>query len=452
MASRAEGSHSRRKKRETTPSSAAKPTSRADERLTYISYTACGGGQVYIRFPFNPWQALGLTSNSASRDAVKMAFRNKITQPQRQNRALASLANHILTSTEPRYQRLPGSDLYTIRSRDHFTIAAYGNTEELRALIGRNKSLVKESDEHGRTLLYLACKSGFYDMVKMLLQKGADINKIQRDGSTSLHAAAFFGHPLVVGLLLEYGAQSDIKNKWGQTALQESHSTTIANLITNASSDFIFSLKTKLTAEQLVSEMRPIEFKGKVIAKELIRSPNTLDPKTRRGLNTILKTWEMTWHGTQFEHIESILANGLLPAGTRGIKPPDNHFKLGETFFGIKNWAAAIFLSPSILYSAHAAYSGRVMSNKEQWSILFKVYCHPGSYKSYDPTVLSYEGMDGEPDLPEYRVPVEGDDKEVILRVESERSVVVRSLIFIRTSVLENQELNFKDTVKIFKE
>ena len=60
--------------------------------------------------------------------------------------------------------------------------------------------------------------------------------------------------------------------------------------------------------------------------------------------------------------------------------------------------------------------------------------------------------MEGEPDLPEYRVPVKGDDKEVILRVESERSVVVRSLIFIRTSVLENQELNFKDVAKIFKE
>ena len=393
MASRAEGSHSRRKKRSsgaTTPSSAAKPTSTADERPTYISYTASGGGQVYICFPINPWQALGLTSSAASRDAVKMAFRNKITQPQRQNRALASLANHILTSTEPRYQRQPGSDLYTIRRRDHFTVAAYGNTEELRTLIKRNKFLVKESDEHGRTLLYLACKSGFYDMVKMLLQNGADINNVQRDGSTSLHAAAFFGQPLVVGLLLEYGAKTDIKNKWGQTALQESHSTTITNLFTNASSDLIFSLKTKLTAKQLVSEMRPIEFKGKVIAKELIRNPNMLDPKTRRELNTILKTWEMTWHGTQFKHIESILANGLLPAGTKGIKPPDNHFKLGETFFGIKNWAAAIFLSPSILYSAHAAYSQRVMSNKEQWSILFKVYCHPGSYKSYDPTVLRY--------------------------------------------------------------
>ena len=378
-----------RRSRHTGPSSTSR-TSTTGDRATYISYTAAGGGQVYIRFPINPWEVLGLASNVASRDAVKMAFRRRITEPQRQNRALASLANHILTSTEPRYQRQPGSDFYTIRNRDHFTIAACGNTEELGVMIRRDKSLVKASDEHGRTLLYLACKSGFYDMVKMLLQKGADINKIQRDGSTSLHAAAFYGQPLVVGLLLEYGARADIKNRWGQTALEESHSADITNLIQNASSDFIFSLKTKLTTKQLVSEMRPIEFKGKVIAKELIRHPNTLDPKTRRELNTILKSWEMTWHGTRFENIESILTHGLLPAGTRGIKPPANHFKLGETFFNIPNWAAAIFLSPSMLYSAHAAYSGRVMSNKEQWCILFKVYCNPGSYKAYDPTVLRY--------------------------------------------------------------
>ena len=215
-----------------------RPPDLPKDRPTFISYTASGGGQVYIRFPINPWAVFGLT-NAASRDSVKMAFRSMITQPQRQNRALASLANHMLTSTEPRYQRLPG-DLYTIRNRDHFTIAAYGNTEELRVLIRKNKSLVKQADEHGRTLLYLACKSGFYDMVKMLLEKGAEINKIQRDGSTPLHAAAFFGQSLVVGLLLEYGAQTDIKNKWGQTALQEGHSTDITNLITNASSDLIF--------------------------------------------------------------------------------------------------------------------------------------------------------------------------------------------------------------------
>ena len=84
MASRAGG-------RRTRPSSGAtrSSTAAAKDRPTFISYTASGGGQVYIRFPINPWAVFGLT-NAASRDSVKMAFRSMITQPQRQNRALAS--------------------------------------------------------------------------------------------------------------------------------------------------------------------------------------------------------------------------------------------------------------------------------------------------------------------------------------------------------------------------
>ena len=313
---------------------------------------------------------MGLSSDAA-RGAVKKAFREKIKQPQLQDqeRALASLAKHILTSKEPRYQR-EQDNLFNLKNRDHFTVAAYGNTGELKVLIRRDNSLLETSDEHGRTLLYLACKSGFYDMVKMLLQEGADINKIQRDGSTALHVAAFYGHLHVVRLLLEYGARTDIKNNWQETALGESNSTEITNLIKDASSDFIFSAKTTFKEKQLVSGMRPIEFKGQLIAKELIRHPSRFDEKTK------------------FKHLEAILIQGLLPAGTGDIKPPPGHFRLGKTFSDIPNWAAAIFVSPSIMYSAHKAYSERVTSANENWCVLIKAYCRPESYKAYDPTVL----------------------------------------------------------------
>ena len=337
-----------------------------------------------------PWAVLGLTSNEASRESVKKAFREKTQTQQRQNRALVAVANHILTSTQPRYQRKPGYDFYTIKNRDHFVVAACGNTKELKVLVRRDPSLVKASDEHGRTLLYLACKSGFYDMVKMLLQEGADINKVQRDGSTPLHGAAYFGHILVVGLLLEYGAQTKLTNTWGQTALQESKSPDIEELIKNASSDHIFSLKTKLSEKKIVSEMRPIEFKGQHIAKELFRHPDVFDAKTRAEMKAIFKNWKLVWHGTKSKNVESILQNGLIPSGTNGIEPPSGHFRLGTKWFGVENWAAAIFVSPSILYAGHAAYSHRVVSNQQQWCVLIKAYCRPGSYKTYDPTILRY--------------------------------------------------------------
>jgi hypothetical protein len=64
---------------------------------------------------------------------------------------------------------------------------------------------------------------------------------------------------------------------------------------------------------------------------------------------------------------------------------------------------------------------------------------------------FSDEGMPDKPTLPKDRIQ-EGDDKEIILRVESARSVVVRSLVFVRASILENKEINFKEVTELFRE
>ena len=200
-----------------------------------------------------------------------------------------------------------------------------------------------------------------------------------------------------------------------------------------------------------MKSVRLIEYQGEVIAKELTRDPRSLDALTRDELNNIHNTWETAWHGTRYRYLESIIDNGLLPSGTCGIQPAEGHYKLGETHFGIQDWAAAIFLSPSILYASHVCYSERIFSESKRWCVLVKVYCKPGTFKSYDPTVFRYEPMDGEPDMPEYRIPVTEADKNVILRVESTRNVVVQSLIFVRLSFLENQNINFEQAMKLLR-
>lgn len=400
----------------------------------------------------NPWQVLGLSPN-ASREAVKAAFREKINQSSRQSRAMVSLANHILTSTVSRYQRMAGTNNFSINDyNDHFVLAASGHSKGLASKIATKKSLLQDADEHGRTLLYIACKSGFYDMCKLLLQMGAPINVRQVDGSTPLHGAAYFGHQLVVGLLLEHGAKIDVTNKWGHTALIECvPGSEMQRFIQTASTDTISSLAAKLREKRLVENVRLVEYKGNVIAKELRRDPQSLDRTTRAQWDNILRTWELTWHGTRYQNMAPIIEKGLVPAGTDGIKPPNGHFSLGKEYFGIRNWAAAIFLSPSILYAGHAAYAERVISQREQWCVLVKAYCKPSSYKAYDPTVLEYNGMEGEPNFPEFRVPVVGEDKNVLLRVESARNVVVRSLVFARLSFLEDETINFEEVKKLFK-
>ena len=146
-----------------------------------------------------------------------------------------------------------------------------------------------------------------------------------------------------------------------------------------------------------------------------------------------------------------IIKKGLLPAGTGGINPGKGHYRLGEEHFGIPNWAAAIFVSPSILYASHACYSDRISSEFQQWCVLVEVYCRPGVLKSYDPTVVQYKPMEGEPDAPECRVSVTEADKNVILRVESTRNVVVRSLIFVRLSFLANRDMNFDRALRLLR-
>lgn len=424
---------------------------RGDGRRRVATYGARGGGRVVISVPLNPWQVLGLNSSDASREAIKAAFKKKIHQPVRQNRAMVSIAHHMLTSPAGRYKRVEGTDEFVVTRRDHFMLAACGHTHELTLRIAKDGNIVERRDEHGRTLLYIASKSGFYDTCNLLLQKGAYVNEAQRDGSTPLHGAAFFGHELIVGLLLQHGAKSDIRNKWGNTAIYESATPSIRSLIQTASGDDISSLAARLKERQLVKSVRLIEYQGEVIAKELTRDPRGLDALTRDELNNIHSTWETAWHGTRYRYLESIIDKGLLPSGSSGIKPAKGHYKLGETHFGIRDWAAAIFLSPSILYASHACYSERIFSESQRWCVLVKAYCKPGSFKSYDPTVFQYEPMDGEPDMPEYRIPVTEADKNVILRVESTRSVVVQSLIFVRLSFLENQNINFEQAMKLLR-
>ena len=416
-------------------------------------YVAQGGGKVFIKEPINPWNVLGLEPG-ASREAVKMAFVEKIKQSARQKRAMVSLANHMLTSTVPnRYQQKPGTNEFFIKDCDVFVLAACGHTTALSSKIASRKSLLEETDEHNRSLLYTACKSGFYDMCKLLLQRGASINKCQVDGSTPLHAAAFFGHTLIVGLLLEYGGKINMDSRWEySTALQESTPyLDVQKLIQTASSDIISSLAAKLTERKLVMpNMRLVEFNGKVIAKELLRDPSCLDPTTRTNWDDILESWELTWHGTQYRHLESIIKKGLIPAGTDGITPPRGHISLGEVWFGTQNWAAAIFISPSILFAGHAAYAERVDSQDQKWCVLVKTYCNPNTYEPYNPSLFGYKPKDDEPANSEFRVPVTEADKNVILRVESKRNVVVRSIVFVRLSFLQDEDVKFEEVKELF--
>ncbi|KAL3124758.1 hypothetical protein niasHT_001595 [Heterodera trifolii] len=74
-------------------------------------------------------------------------------------------------------------------------------------------------DDVGQTLLNWCSAFGTSDMVIYLCDKGADPNKGQR--SSSLHYAACFGRVEIVKILLRYGANPDLQDEEGRTALDK---------------------------------------------------------------------------------------------------------------------------------------------------------------------------------------------------------------------------------------
>ena len=86
--------------------------------------------------------------------------------------------------------------------------------------------LQKPLDPNGEGLV-LAVKEGHLEVVRLLLEAGADKDAANTDGSTALFFAAQNGHLEVVRLLLEAGADKDAADTDGWTALhiaaQEGH-------------------------------------------------------------------------------------------------------------------------------------------------------------------------------------------------------------------------------------
>ncbi|MDD6069411.1 MAG: DUF1418 family protein [Clostridiales bacterium] len=84
------------------------------------------------------------------------------------------------------------------------------------------------NDGCGQTPLMMACESGSYDAVKLLLENGADVNARDYCGETALICAAWptgYSDSLedqekIAKLLLEYGADKDVSGKYSGTALE----------------------------------------------------------------------------------------------------------------------------------------------------------------------------------------------------------------------------------------
>ena len=106
---------------------------------------------------------------------------------------------------------------------DAFTAVRNGDVQCLQeALLRANPPSITDSDQHGRTMLHIACSSSSkqeLDVVRFLLEQGSGVNVQDKRNNTPLHNAARISGQDVVKLLLTYGCDPQLKNADGQTAL-----------------------------------------------------------------------------------------------------------------------------------------------------------------------------------------------------------------------------------------
>lgn len=94
-----------------------------------------------------------------------------------------------------------------------------GNTIRLRELLGPEPRIVNRTDQHGNSLLMLACQAGEVETAGLLLEVGADINHQAKGGWTALTMAIRAQNAGMVVLLLDRGADPTLKTAGGWSPL-----------------------------------------------------------------------------------------------------------------------------------------------------------------------------------------------------------------------------------------
>lgn len=153
-----------------------------------------------------------------------------------------------------------GADINT-RERDGRTALHFAKTANIAEYFLEAGADIEATDRLGYTALHIASEAGLKDVVSVLIQRGADVNKRGDSmgfgtldaaenhlaqimlgcnfwrGCTALHLASEYGQDEIVAMLIESKADVNAREISGKTALHRTESGRIARLLLEAGAD-----------------------------------------------------------------------------------------------------------------------------------------------------------------------------------------------------------------------
>jgi len=124
-----------------------------------------------------------------------------------------------------------GADMNAQDTWGHTVLMCASDIATARLLIEEGADINFQNKYGGTALLFFVSVNKHIDMVRLLIEKGADTNIQNTGGYTALMSASMTGRTDVVKLLIENGADIFIEDKDGKTALDYSDTHEIRKIL-----------------------------------------------------------------------------------------------------------------------------------------------------------------------------------------------------------------------------
>lgn len=127
-----------------------------------------------------------------------------------------------------------------------------GNLNIVKMLVEKGAD-INQRNWQGHSSIQYACSKGWKDVVEYLLEKGVDVNVVDNRGDSSLHRLASLGRIEILEMFLKYNPNVNCQNSEGNTPLhiacEDNEATVVLALVQHGADTEIMNKDKKLALD-----------------------------------------------------------------------------------------------------------------------------------------------------------------------------------------------------------